>query len=179
MLRCNWAQFNDQEIHLAAWNYNREFLLRQHFRYDQNVDSKMGSKHMRIGFQEPGEILFACQMEQGNAATMLIAPNNQATFWGAPNGPCGDRRWHEMEVYIRDAVNGAGGIIRVWIDGVMIREWVGNTGGHRQNLYIPSNWASNPGWEHDTLNHVYFDSIEIISDRGTGGTGSLADGTAR
>jgi hypothetical protein len=60
----------------------------------------------------------------------------------------------------------------------MVREWrnpSGTLGGRREGLNLPSNWSSNPGWEHDAVNNVYFDDVEIYSDMGTGATGSMAD----
>ncbi len=62
--------------------------------------------------------------------------------------------------------------------------YYGNT--HRtkagwDNFYWPSNWASNPGCEHDAENHIYLDEVEIFSDmaRGDLALGPMADGASR
>jgi hypothetical protein len=185
MMQCGWNGTLDwtnpdklHDVALDSWSYQNEFLVRLWFRYDQNVDHAPGSKQMRIGFGAADEVFFACQMEQGTGATLLVAPNNLPTFWGSSAGKCGDNKWHKLEVYVKDNTTGSDGVLRVWVDGNMIREWrnpSGTIGGKRIGLNLPSNWSNNPGWAHDALNHVYFDDVEIYSDMGTGATGSMAD----
>lgn len=40
-------------------------------------------------------------------------------------------------------------------------------------FYITSNWSD----VHDAVNYLYFDEVEIFSDTGTGGSGSMSAGT--
>jgi hypothetical protein len=185
MLQCNWnglVPWNDprsmQDAHLKNWPYQNEFLLRLWFRYDADVDHKRGSKQLRLGFGGPDEVIFACQFEKGMDATLWIGPNNLPGFWGNSASRCGDRSWHKLEVYVKTNTTGSDGVLRVWFDGVMVREWrnpSGVVGGRRTPLYLSSNWSSEPGWEHDDNNHLYFDEVEIFSDMGTGASGNLSD----
>lgn len=185
MMQCNWngvVPWNDpaamQDAYLETWPYSNEFLLRLWFRYDADIDHKRGSKQMRLGFGGPDEVIFACQFEQGDAATLWIGPNGLPGFWGNSASRCGDRAWHKLEVYVKTNTTGSDGVLRVWFDGTLLREWrnpSGAIGGRRTPLYLSSNWSSEPGWEHDATNHLYFDQVEIFSDLGTGATGNLAD----
>lgn len=185
MMQCNWNGTLDwthpdklQDAALTSWTYQNEYFVRMWFRYDADVDHRGGSKQMRLGFEGPNEVIFSCQFEHGNNATLWIGPNNLPSFWGSAASRCGDRNWHKLEVYVKNNTTGSDGVLRVWMDGTMIREWrnpSGTVGGRRVGLNLPSNWSSNPGWEHDALNHVYFDDVEIYSDAGTGATGSMAD----
>jgi len=186
MWRCGWNGTldwtNPDKLRdmAADFSYNREFLVRFRRRYDANADWTAGSKEFRVSFAGSGEIFGACQREHGaTRATMLIAGNSIATYWGG--GPLCGQGWSEIAVYRRDAINGAGGITRVWQDGVLLREWTGNTGGHGGGFNLPSNWSSNPGWEHDALNYIYFDEAEAYADTATGTaiTGRLDNNTAR
>lgn len=185
MMQCNWngtLPWTDPnkllDSSLDSWQYQREYFVRLWFRYDADVDHKGGSKQMRLGFGGADEVIFACQFENGNDATLWIGPNNLPSFWGSAASRCGDRKWHKLEVYVKDNTTGSDGVLRVWVDGTMVREWrnpSGTLGGRRMGLNLPSNWSSNPGWEHDAVNHVYFDDVEIYSDIGTGASGNMTD----
>lgn len=186
MWRCAWNgtldwQHPDKLRDMAfSFAYNREFVVRFKRRYDANVDWAPGSKEWRVSFESSGEVYGACQREKGaGGADMFLSGNSVSSHWGG--GPLCGQGWQEIAIYRRDAVNGAGGITRVWQDGRLIREWTGNTGGHGGNANLPSNWSSNPGWAHDALNYIYFDEIEAIVDTSGGEpvTGRLEDNTAR
>lgn len=186
MWRCAWngtlhwtdpGKLRDMAVSFA---YTREFLVRFRRRYDANVDWTVGSKEWRVSFESTGELYGACQREKGaNAADLFLTGNMLPSHWGG--GPLCGTGWGEVAVYRRDAVNGAGGITRVWQDGRLVKEWTGNTGGHGGGLNLPSNWSSNPGWIHDALNYIYFDEVEVYADTsaGTPATGRLDDNSAR
>jgi hypothetical protein len=94
----------------------------------------------------------------------------------------GDGKWHKLEIYIKENTSaGNDGIARVWRDGVKQVEAVNaktvTAGTKWSHLELMSNWSSNPGWEHDANNHVYWDNIEVFTDTGTGASGSMADAT--
>ena len=72
-------------------------------------------------------------------------------------------------------------LLKVWQDG-SLKQSLSNLvtispGAKWYPLYLMSNWSNNPGWSHDANNHVYWDNVEIFSDRGSGASGSMADGT--
>lgn len=134
---------------------NGRYFVRQWFRADADVDAKDGAKIGRIGF--PGGVFFEPQFGGGTGAT-LKAQAGESVFWGG--APFYTRRgWHKLETAI------APNQIRVWLDDrevVPNRPWSGISSGNVVN--IMSNWSSNPGWEHDATNHMYFDDIEVYSD---------------
>ena len=98
-------------------------------------------------------------------------------------GVAGDRKWHQLEIYVKDNTPGnLDGEVKVWVDDglklhVSSTKSVSSTGQQWDHIVLNSNWSNNPGWEHDATNNVYWDDVEIYSDRATGATGSMAQGT--
>lgn len=85
-------------------------------------------------------------------------------------------------IILLGSLNGAVNAVKMWVDDVIQLDvanakTVSSTGQQWDSLVLVSNWSSNPGWEHDATNNVYFDDVEIFSDRGSGATGSMASGT--
>lgn len=194
MQRCAWDGTLDwrdpgklRDMAIGGVPYVRDRLFRFRIRYDANVDHAQGSKEWRTDFDTPAEVFGACQLEAGAGATLFVAGNSIASYWGGVTpARCllgAPPAWREVAIFRRDAVNGVGGIVRVWNNGALLREWTGNTGGHvaGTGISLPSNWSSNPGWSHDAVNYVYFDEVEILTDVATGApvTGRLEDNTAR
>lgn len=162
---------------VVAWNHRQSFtgaefgvktngryFVRQWFRADADVDVNDGSKLGRVGF--PGGVFFECQFEGGRNAT-LKAQAGDSAFWGG-SALC-NRGWHKLEVAI------VPNSIRVWLDDREMRTWSGVSSGNVVN--IMSNWSSNPGWEHDANNHMYFDDIEVYSDAAGHDAASMWAGT--
>lgn len=177
-LECNWDGTRSWQDSLATQEMetfvsaNNEKLFSGWFRVDRNVDHVGGSKLMRIGWNTPSEMIISCQFEQGDSATLFASINNQSSFWGNTQGICGDHQWHRIRVYTSPT------LVRLWLDNNLLREWTGtfDFGSGQQGVFFMSNWSSNPGWEHDANNSVMWDDIEVFSDMGTGGTGSMRDG---
>jgi hypothetical protein len=128
------------------------------------------------------------------AAEMDSPEKQMVVFWESVDqgvtGPLtynggvgGDHRWHKIEIYIRHNTIGQNdGVIRFWNDGVLRIDAQNtrtrsSTGQKWAELSLMSNWSNNPGWEHDAINNVYWDDIEIYSDLGAGAVGSMFDGT--
>ena len=186
MAQCNWngvVAWNDSQeslVLVADWTYSSETLLRWWARYDADVDYKAGAKLYRIGASENS--IGGAQNEQGTGATIYMNWYNAASqqlgpiFWGG--GPAlRDNQWHKYEMYFKNGTGNA--IIRVWIDGTQIYNQTtatSDTGGWSP-FHMMSNWTTNPGWEHDGNNHVYWDDFEIYSDTGSGATGLMSDGS--
>jgi hypothetical protein len=173
-LECGWNGTLDWtnsaktlELELASMPMTSERLIRGWFRMDANVDATVGSKLMRLGYGSPSEIIVVCQFEN-TPPTILVSVNAQPTYWGG--GPSCRAGWHQLEIYQSPT------LIRVWQDDVLLREWTGafNVG---SMVTWMSQWSNNPGWEHDATNHVYWQRLEGYTDTGTGGVGSMRDGT--
>jgi hypothetical protein len=173
-LECGWDGTLDwtnsaktRELELASMPMKSERLIRGWFRVDANVDATVGSKLMRLGYGSPSEIIIACQFEN-TPPTILVSVNAQPTYWGG--GPSCRAGWHQLEIYQSPT------LIRVWQDDVLLREWTGafNVG---SMVTWMSQWSNNPGWSHDATNHVYWQRLEGYTDTGTGGVGSMRDGT--
>lgn len=188
MARCNWngvVEWNDPASYEALWlpgyDYTSEVFVRFWFRADTDVDAKPGSKFFRIGadgsyhgidFSEAGKPWQSVWLRTGSEQI-------GTTFYGGPS-MMGDTQWHKAEVYILS--DSGAGIIRQWEDDVLINTISGENTTQSttwESFHLMSNWSSNPGWEHDADNHVYWDDFEIYSDATSGdtATGSMADGT--
>lgn len=193
MARCNWDGtagtfgHRSQEMIKAGWSKTRESFIRWKIRVDSDVDNKPGSKL----FRAPGNISFAAiQFELGSSASLfstIFKSNNQqigSTNWGC-GGPFRDGAWHEIEIYLNESTSGASdGTVRIWVDGSLCWEATSvNTddpegSSYWADFHMMSNWSiTEPGWDHDANNHVYWDEFEIYSDTGTGGSGSMSAGT--
>ncbi len=147
------------------------FMVRVQLRSHEDVDHTAGSKIMRVGFPSGANYFIACQYEQGDSA--LILGSDGVTFWGTPNAQCGDHGWHTITIY-QDSTS-----FKWWWDGQLLVTRPVNyplTGAARQ-VNLMSNWSNNPGWEHDANNHVSWRNIEVYTNQGTGGVGSMSDGT--
>lgn len=197
MLSCNWngtVAWNDpanySTLKLSSFNYDREFLLRFHVRYASDVDKVMGNKLLRL-YPSDGKNSFYlnAQMEASGGPMFatwetingVTASSFSGTYWG-DGTPFGNGQWHEVEVYIKHNTSGArDGVVKVWQDG-SLKQHLSNivtisSGAKWYPMYLMSNWSNNSGWGHDANNHVYWDNIQIFSDRGSGASGSMADGT--
>jgi hypothetical protein len=190
---CNWngvVSWNDpltfSALELKSWNYRREFFIRMWVRYASDVDKVAGAKLLRL---YPGDDSFylGAQMERTGGPLFIYFES-----MGGKSGPVsygdgtvfGDGKWRKLEIYIKENTPGASdGVVRVWRDGVMQVEGVNvvsvTAGQKWSNLNLMSNWSSNPGWEHDANNHVYWDNVEVFTDTGSGATGSMADASIR
>ena len=196
MLECNWngtvswldpTWYSTVVLPQASWNYSQEFLIRLWVRFDADVDHVNGDKVLRLYPHDYLESFFlAAQMNQPAgpifASWEFLNGKDGPVSWGQGTR-FGDTRWHKVEIYVKHNAQGAtDGVLRVWLDGSVVQESVNLVTvapGHQWGpLILMSNWTSNPGWEHDATNHVYWDDIECLyTDLGSGGTGSMADAT--
>jgi len=191
MAECNWngtvnwnapTAYSTLMLPPEKWPYNQEFLLRLWVKYDQDVSRTFGGKVLRF---HPDDVLdgyyLIAQMQSpgGPGQSVWEAFNGVAgpTYWGAKM-PLGDHAWHKLEIYVR-ARTSPDGIARVWFDGVLVQEVKDSVtvapGKSWGPLFLMSNWSNNPGWEHGATNHIYWDDVELYTDTGLGGTGSLSD----
>lgn len=191
MLRTNWNEGDYSGVTLTSWSYTNEFLIRFWFRTDADVDRKPGSKSFRLLNPSGRESYFHTpQMEidggifsfweeiDGSSSVCC----GRRSFGETAPTPLGNGHWHKIEIYVKHNTTGqTNGILRVWQDGVLIHEVINSktvTDGNKwYPMYVMSNWSMNPGWEHDSSNHVYWDDFEIYSDTGAGATGSMSDAT--
>ena len=201
MAEFNWdgaVAWNDPYAYTAIRKdfsslYTNEVFIRMRVYFDDYVDVQDGSKFLRLNDNVVDESYWACQFEAGKTSASWWfyweVNNSELTpLYDMSRGSGGTCRgpsigtWHEVEIYIKHDTNGSDGKIRLWFDGVLTKDWDGDThtsGGSWSPIYIPSNWSSNEGWEHDANNHGYVDEFEIFSDSsgGTATTGSMLDGT--
>lgn len=184
MAECNWdgirkaANWADPLADLGmsyTFDFNSEYLVRMHFRTDNDVDRQEGSKYGRLGDNGGSWSCFHHSQDRLNMAWFSGNTQIGSTFWGN-NGPfCTRDKWHTISYYIR---LGSNGVIRIFFDGANVTEFNGNVtkSANGSPLNIMSNWSINgPSWAHDANNHIYWDKIEIFSDQGTGANGSFAD----
>jgi hypothetical protein len=211
MLQCNWdgtVEWNDPAATLAvvldSWEYGDAFLLRFSIRNDTDFDHTAGAKWMRLGFGGAEEIDLGAFNENWPSAGLWFHPLGPGAFpvyWGeAEQSVVGDNEWHSIEIYSLDDTDGRDGVLRAWVDDVLIYEIADGTcfrldrdpepceanthdeGASRTPLNVMSNWSNNPGWEHDESNHVLWDEFEIFSDDKGGAPvcgGALETGDAR
>ncbi len=197
-LSCNWngtTDWNDPQTlldsQINSWPYTNEFFLRFWSRADADVDSNDGSKLFRLSSNSDNDEMYAaCQYEYGPASAPLFmawyidgGPLGQSSVYYGGEERCGPNKWNKYEIYVKHDSDNTNGIVRVWVNSVMIFERVNvntNTPGAKWYPFtFPSNWSSNPGWEHDANNHTLWDNIEIFSDSasGTSATGLMSDAT--
>lgn len=187
MIECNWNGLvaggdNDSQLTLGIPNidFNSEFLIRTKIRCGSDKDNgAFGAKWMRIGDFNAGGDMTAFVFNESNGNVM--------SFWGTSgelenatdygSDWCSDVSWHAFEIYVRK--HASTGQVKVWIDDALEYDRSGDTTQSTGlwKFHMMSNWSSNPGWEHDANNHMYWDEFEVYSDTGTGGTGSLSAGT--
>lgn len=167
-------------------------LVRVEVLFDPDIDIADGSKLFRFG--PTGTVnwdFFAvCQFWKGTGpggADILIS-DGARTMWGRDgswrplgNVDCYQRGvWYQLAVYI-DAT-----VVRFFWNGQLIQEFPAVAGkpypltGDGRKFYMPSNWSSNAGWEHDASNRTRWRRLEIFTQSGAGQaiTGSLRDNTA-
>jgi hypothetical protein len=193
MLECNWnglldwkapAWYSTVVLPPSAWNYSREFLIRLWVRFDADVDHVNGDKLLRLYPHDDLESFFiAAQLDQTGGPIFVswekINGKDGPVSWGGGT-KLGDTRWHKLEIYVKHNTPGiADGIGRVWLDGKVAQESVNvvtvATGHKWGPLILMSNWTNNPGWEHNATNHVYWDDVEVYTDMGVDGQGTMAD----
>lgn len=179
MARCNWFVDDYQSVLINSVPYTNEIFYRVRIRVDQNVERTDGSplKMLRIyywtgdwdtyrDFFTDSVIGNSCS-NRGNAGTTALD-----TYWGGAPGDnsCNSSSWHKIEYYF----NHANGAIKVWHDGVLVRN---DTVSFNSQKWFPFSLASNFSDSHDNTNHIYFDDMEIFTDQGTGATGLMSDAT--
>ncbi len=193
MTRCNYngladwntpQSFEVMDIDGYAGGGATELFLRAHVRRDANlVPSNNGSytKILRQGDQ--GVIDMIDNIPPWDAFTNQIEGGGSGTYWGDAPGDNSNvlGHWATIERYF----NASTGAVKVWHDDVLVRNDIINFGPltNWEPLHITSNWADcqgpNPpdGANCDAINYVYFDEVEIFTNTGTGGTGSMSAGT--
>jgi hypothetical protein len=183
MASCNWngtVPWNDpasfETLLLDVSRSSKEVFYRIWFRLDGNVDMSTGSagKIARIYVPEsdaPNDMFAAARTSPGLTNEGLAGGRQMPTYWGSASGDrsASSATWHKMEYYF----NYSKGVVRVWHDGVKIRDESGRSFGGTPwtNLYILSNFAD----PHDASNSVYFDEIEVFTEAGFTATGDMDD----
>jgi len=176
--QCNWdglVAWNDPNAFTVlrkSFPFNTDFFIRFWARRESDVDNKSGPKFVRIGFVYTMYIDFST----GQLLDDLYVDGQTNPGYGVSGAANGS--WHKFEVYAH--VANSGGIVRMWMDDVLVTTHTGDTQDAQyawSPLELMGNWSNNPGWEHDSNNHMAWDDIEIYSDQGSGASGSMSDGT--
>jgi hypothetical protein len=183
MARCNWdgsLAWNDpakfETLTIDTSLYDDELFVRVRTRLD--VNHSVEAKFLRIFYDQGGVYhdLYEATGPGGSGINngAALESGTLPTYWGsAPGDNTRDDRttWHKIEYYFRQST----GTIRVWHDGVLIRNDTGYDfkGVKWSPIYITSN-AADP---FDATNYAYFDEFEVYSDKGTGAMGSMLDAT--
>lgn len=183
MVRCNWDGTVDwnapavyESLKIISVSYTNEIFYRVRLRVDKNTDRTDGSplKILRIYYWDGNQSTYRDIFEVVQSGDSLSNRGDgriiTTTYWGGASGDntSSTSEWHKVEYYF----NHATGKIRVWHDGVMIRDDTASFGSQRWlPFYLTSNWSDS----HDATNYIYFDNIEIYSDTGSGATGLLSD----
>ena len=192
MMECNWngvVTWDDpaaqSTVVINSFSYTTEFMIRYWVRYATDVDKVGGNKLFKFSNNGGTDFILNGSPDalpgQMVSYFPLLAGQQGPTFWGDGQA-FADYKWHRVEIYVKHNSSGASdGIFKVWEDGKP-KQQMSNVktvlpGEKWYPVYFMSNWSNNPGWEHDANNHTYWDNIEVFSDTGTGGSGSMADGS--
>lgn len=186
MVRCNWdgsvasnTPSAYESLELGNLTYGSEIFFRIRHRRDANTERTDGSpmKFTRIYYWDGNQSTYrdlyhdissaAGVNNRGTAGTSQIP-----TYWGDASGDntASSSAWHVLEYYM----NHATGKIRVWHDGIMVRDNTISFGAQKWlPFYLTSNWAD----PHDSVNYSYFDEIEVFTDTASSAyTGSMLNG---
>jgi len=178
----NWTSNGYSGLRRTSWSYRKEFFIRFWARLDADVDPVWGAKILRLGFNSSDGTStpkndFTIQRDGAFHETLYSEQAIAANNWSAYD--MNDNRWHKFEIYLyEDDVNG---VFKFWFDGQLeTSTWPYHGDTHVTDsawdtFYLPSNWSN---FAHDDANHIYLDDFEIYSDTGTGGKGSMVDGSA-
>lgn len=187
MIRCNDPGASYETLKGPSFSLTSEVLYRYRVRVDSNHDSTTGSTH-KIGriFHWDGNsatyvdvFSMVASVGDGGLPNDLIIDgvraNGGTLYWGSDpdDHTANPSTWHQVEYYI----NTSTGASKVWHDDILVQNEVfgavAGGVGEAGEFYITSNWSD----AHDGTNYVYFDNIEIFTDLGTGGSGSMSAGT--
>jgi hypothetical protein len=166
-------------LRLPTIDYTSEYFIRARLRVDQNFAKTAGSaaKIMRVYYWDGTtyhDLFGIIRTGTGLNNTTIVDGTGPATYWGDASGDevTNTSGWHKVEYY----VNTGSGLLKVWHDGVLVRNLTGLDFGsvEYQPFYLTSNFSDS----HDSTNHIYFDNVEVYSDAATGGTGSMSNATA-
>lgn len=184
MASCNsngTLEWNDpaayETLRLPSIASSNELFYRIRLRVDANHDRTSGSsaKILRIFTTSPAynDIIAGVTGSSGLNNGLNAGGKQFSSYWG---GNAGDNTaessgWHEVEYYF----NKSNGTIKVWHDGVLVRNHSGADfgGAWWTDFYLLSNWSD----PHDSANHVYFDNVEVFTEAGSGTSGSMQDGS--
>jgi len=160
--------------------YTNEVFVRIWVRLDQDVQSDQGSMAHLIRFYGEGsggatEVVTSILgggnvLFQTDAVWQSVWPSNSPVT--TPFNPgIGDRKWHKYEQYINNATH----VYKIWQDDVLLASMSEPQITVHFPAFLPlHNWGSPKPTDNNT--HVYFDEVEVFSDLGTGGSGSMANG---
>jgi len=182
MWRGNWdgtVAWNDpaafDTLLINSIPHTNEYLLRVRFRVDTTFQRSAGSaaKLFRTYNQSnPYHDSFAAVRAEQLSHEGTIGDVQLGGAQYADVSSDSSAVWHTYEMY----VNYSTGLFKVWIDDVLLQNWTGRNflGTKFEPFYLCSNFSD----AHDATNYLYVDNFEVFSDAGTGGTGSMANGTA-
>jgi hypothetical protein len=185
MVRCNdngtldWDQPAQYEtLALPNVSYTSEVFYRVWVRPDLNHQrtGESAKKIMRIfaGGVGSNDMYNVVGVGDGQRNEGLVNGGRQLnTYWGdaAGDNTNSSSAWHKVEYYFNQAT----GKIRVWHDGILVRDdTISFTASPQwKPMYITSNWSD----AHDATNYLYFDEIEVFSDQGAGASGLMSNAT--
>jgi len=160
--------------------YTNEIFIRTWMRLDQDVQHNQGSMaHLLRWVGSPGSQIAMNMVSDGSGGSVSFQADNMWQNTWPSNSPCylgfftgiGDRQWHKHEQYLNNATH----VYKLWQDDVLIC----TLSIPQINVHFPAftplnNWGSPKPTDNNT--HFYFDEIEVYSDLGTGGSGSMLNG---
>jgi hypothetical protein len=161
--------------------YRDEIFIRLWIRLDQDVQSNQGSMAHLIRFYSGGggaTDILTSMIGDGAGSAQIIAdalwnnvrPSGSPKYYSFSPG-LGDRKWHKYELYLNNVTH----VYKMWQDDVLKISLSDATINAHLPAFIPlHNWGSPKPTDNNT--HVYFDEVEVFSDLGTGGSGSMANG---
>lgn len=180
-----------ETVRMGQHNYTDELMIRFYIRIDAD-HAKTGGSWAKLfrhwyyqGFPEYLDLIFGLYTSAG-LTNGAWANGGFTTYYGNTGGDTTGTSgaWHRVEMYWRRST----GALRIWHDGVLKTDIsTANPGpatGYNPSqvsrffetgdLYLRSNYED----AHDASNHIYYGPIEVYTDQGTGGTGSMSAGTA-
>jgi hypothetical protein len=161
--------------------YTNEIFIRLWMRLDSDVQSNEGSMAHLLRFYAGGggaTDILTCMIGDGAGSSQIITdalwngarPTNAPQYYSFSPG-VGDHQWHKYELYLNNSTH----LYKIWEDDVLKMSLSDPMINFHFGSFIPlHNWGSPKPTDDNT--HFYFDEVEVFSDLGAGGAGSMANG---
>ncbi len=186
MVRCNfngtlaWDDPARFETLLISPSIGNEYFLRLYIRTSPNLESTgsggdgTGPKLLRF-FSSYAAYLQQWEVNPGTSPVTLAWEDESSSHTQYSLGNISRTSWTKFETYFNKSTD----LHRIWIDDVLQRDTTAqDISAFDGILYLTSNWSGSEGTRiHDSVNYMFFDEVEIFTNTGSGGTGSLSAGS--